>query len=166
MKKRRGIQIKINFTNRWLYTLIAIGILALVGVGVYALAPGVVPNPGHNINEVSIPGGCTPGQFLKYDGANWVCSLTADYCAGGTCSGSLRINGGLSGVASMQTVIYSTGSSASYGTGSVMRPTNTGGMPSCSSANRGQMIVAQMGTYDYVCWCLSGGGGYWWQCLR
>ena len=39
MAKKRGlkINIKINLTNRWLYTLIAIGILAIVGVGVYAI---------------------------------------------------------------------------------------------------------------------------------
>ncbi len=38
MKKKRGIEIKINFSNRWLYTFIVIGILAFVSVGVYAVA--------------------------------------------------------------------------------------------------------------------------------
>ena len=38
MKKKRGIEIKINLSKRWLYTLIVIGILAIIGVGVYAVA--------------------------------------------------------------------------------------------------------------------------------
>jgi len=75
MKKRgREINIKINLTNRWLYTLIAIGILAIIGVGVYALTPGVAPNPGHSANDMAPPSPCAANQFLKFDGTNWVCS--------------------------------------------------------------------------------------------
>jgi len=84
MKKRgREINIKINLTNRWLYTLIAIGILAIIGVGVYALTPGVKPNPGHLSSEMAPPSPCASGQFLKFDGTNWVCG--SDYCPGGIC---------------------------------------------------------------------------------
>jgi len=78
-----------------LYTLIAVGILAIIAVGVYALAPGVIPNPGHNISEISIPSGCVAGQFLKYDGTKWVCAPDSDYCSGGTCNGNLNVNGKL-----------------------------------------------------------------------
>jgi len=60
--------------KRLVYILIIIWILLIVGIMVYALAPGVIPVPGHNINEISIPPGCVAGQFLKYDGTKWVCS--------------------------------------------------------------------------------------------
>jgi len=58
----------------WLYVLITIGILLTVGVIVYALNPGLIPVPGHDTVNISIPSGCIAGQFLKYDGAKWVCS--------------------------------------------------------------------------------------------
>jgi len=105
MKKRKKITINIHLTNRWLYTLIAVGILAIIAVGVYALAPGVIPNPGHNISEISIPSGCVAGQFLKYDGTKWVCS--GDYCAGGTCNGNLNVNNNITtfGVINLMTTL-------------------------------------------------------------
>jgi hypothetical protein len=78
MKKGKKITIKINLTNKWLYTFIAIGIIAIIGVGVYAIAPGVVPDPGHNINDLSVPSSCAAGQFLQYNGANWVCASETD----------------------------------------------------------------------------------------
>ena len=46
--KKRGKSIKINLTNRWLYTLIAIGILAIIGVGVYAYSGNV----GHTSDQI------------------------------------------------------------------------------------------------------------------
>ena len=72
MKKRRGIQIRINFTNRWLYSLIAIGILALIGVGVYA-ATYTASGAGHPYTEIST---CGANQVLKMDatGTAWACS--------------------------------------------------------------------------------------------
>ena len=74
MKKRgREKRIKIRLSDRLSYTLILIGILAIVGVGVYALAPGVIPNPGHNISQVSVPSPCSSGQILSYNGNTWVC---------------------------------------------------------------------------------------------
>ena len=72
--KRKGLTIKINLTNRWLYTLIALGILIAVGVGVYAVVPGVAPNPGHLLSQISPPAGCTAGQFVQFNGSNWVCT--------------------------------------------------------------------------------------------
>jgi uncharacterized membrane protein len=58
----------------WLYVLITIGILLTVGVIVYALAPEIIPVPGHNISQFAPPSWCVAGQFLKYDGNKWVCS--------------------------------------------------------------------------------------------
>lgn len=73
MTKKRGLNIHVHFTNRWLYTLIAIGILAVIGIGVYALTPGVAPNPGHLISELAPPSPCTANQSLQFDGTNWKC---------------------------------------------------------------------------------------------
>jgi hypothetical protein len=79
MKKRgKGLTIHIHLSNRLSYTLIAIFLLAAIGIGVYALAPGVIPNPGHNISEMSIPSPCTVGQVLSYNGNNWVCATETD----------------------------------------------------------------------------------------
>jgi len=75
-KEFRRFSIKIHLTNRWLYTFIALGILAIIGVGVYALAPGSSGNPGHNIQDVGPPTTCANGQFLQFiDSTNgWGCT--------------------------------------------------------------------------------------------
>jgi len=66
MKKRKG--------DWWVYLFIIIGILLITKVTVEALVPGVVPVPGHDINEFAPPLGCLAGQFLKYDGTKLICS--------------------------------------------------------------------------------------------
>jgi hypothetical protein len=80
MKKKEGITIKINLSNRWIYFLITLGILSIIGVGVYSLTPGTAPNPGHLISEMAPPSPCTTGQVLYFDGTNWKCAtgLTMD----------------------------------------------------------------------------------------
>jgi hypothetical protein len=84
MKKGKRLNIKINFSNRWLYTIIAIGILAMIGVGVYALTPGTAPNPGHLISEMAPPSPCATNQYLQFDGTNWKCStVTSVICPTG-----------------------------------------------------------------------------------
>lgn len=93
MKKRGKFIIQINLSNRWLYTFIILGILAIIGVGVYALAPGVAPNPGHLLSEVGVPTGCVAGQFISWNGTNLICSSDNDYCSGGKCNGNLNVNG-------------------------------------------------------------------------
>lgn len=53
MKRKRGKKINFNFSDRWLYTLIAIGILLLAGVGVYAYNSGGPPSEfGHSADEI------------------------------------------------------------------------------------------------------------------
>lgn len=68
-------KIQINLSNKWLYTFIAVGVIVLLGVGVYSLTPGTAPNPGHLINDVAPPIGCADGQVLQFvDEANgWGC---------------------------------------------------------------------------------------------
>jgi len=66
MKKKRDITIKLS--NKLFYTLIVIGILAVVGVGVWAL--GSVPNPGHSIGELET---CEEGESLQVVDGEWDC---------------------------------------------------------------------------------------------
>ena len=51
----KKIKIQITLTNKWLYTLIAIGILFIIGVGVYALAPSIDTSKGsHESTQVNV----------------------------------------------------------------------------------------------------------------
>jgi hypothetical protein len=74
MSKKRGksIKININLSNRWLYTLILIGILAAVGVGIYA-ATYSPSGAGHPYTEIST---CGANQILKMNSAGnaWECN--------------------------------------------------------------------------------------------
>ncbi len=72
MKKR--ISFNINFTNRAIYTLITFSIFLLIGISVFALTPGVAPNPGHLIEEMAPPLNCETNQVLQWDGSIWTCS--------------------------------------------------------------------------------------------
>ena len=85
---KRGSKIQINFTNRFLYTFVAFIILSIIGVGVFALTPGVAPNPGHLIDDVAPPAGCGTDQILKWDGSLWICidSSTLQERVTGSCS--------------------------------------------------------------------------------
>jgi len=89
MKKKRGFSI--NLTNRWLYTLIAIGILVLVGVGVYA-ATYSTSGAGHPYTEIST---CGANQILKMNpaGTNWTCGNDIDTDTKGSLSCTTRNSG-------------------------------------------------------------------------
>jgi hypothetical protein len=62
-------KLQINFTNRWLYTLIVFFSLVVIGVFVYAQ----IPNPGHDITQIIQPSGCSANQVLKWTGSSWTC---------------------------------------------------------------------------------------------
>ena len=71
------MEIKINLTNKWFYTLISL-VIILFAVGiVWALNPGDTPNPGHPISQLGIPAPCTSGQVLSYNVSNWICASSA-----------------------------------------------------------------------------------------
>ena len=53
MKKKRGKRIKINLSNRWLYTFTIFGLLAIVAVGVYAYGTSSPSTFGHSSGELS-----------------------------------------------------------------------------------------------------------------
>ncbi len=71
VKKRNK---RFNLSNRALYTFITFGIIIILAVGIYALTPGVAPNPGHLITDVAPPSNCSSGQFLQFNGSNWDCA--------------------------------------------------------------------------------------------
>lgn len=99
--------VTIKISNRAIYSILAIIILVLGGVAVYAvtLTPvpvGAIPNPGHSINEVVGPDNCL-GKALSYTGTGWACldfptqynsvTLTPRSIPVGTCvSGTLMVN--------------------------------------------------------------------------
>jgi len=68
------LNIHITFTNRVLYTFISVIFLLAIGIGVYALTPGVAPNPGHLIDSIAPPANCQTNQVLQWSGINWTCA--------------------------------------------------------------------------------------------
>ena len=59
----------IHLTNRWLYTFITIGILAIIGGGVYAWA-NPTTGVGHDLSEIEP---CPEGQILQTSAGAWTC---------------------------------------------------------------------------------------------
>ena len=48
-----AVKIEVNMTNKWLYSLIFLGALLVLGVVVYAQNP-TAPNPGHEATAIKI----------------------------------------------------------------------------------------------------------------
>ena len=59
------------------FLISTIAVIAIVAFGVYALTPGVAPNPGHLITQIAPPSGCQSGQYLEFSGGNWLCNTTS-----------------------------------------------------------------------------------------
>ena len=111
--KKRGVNIHVHLSNRLLYTLITILVLAIIGVSVYAVA-GTTPNPGHSLSQLQP---CSNGEILKMAGGVWTCvdgtiaaetdtlqsvvsrgsSTTSSISVGGLTSNGLISGGGSSG---------------------------------------------------------------------
>jgi len=73
-----------HISNRLAYTLITIGILLIVAIGVYAL--GAIPNPGHLISQLQT---CDNNQILETVGGVWTCVAMPSASAPGPVSGGL-----------------------------------------------------------------------------
>jgi len=67
-------KLQINFTNRWLYTLIVFFSLIVIGVFVYAYGTNDPATFGHSAGELEAPSGCGTDQFLKWTGSSWTCA--------------------------------------------------------------------------------------------
>jgi hypothetical protein len=71
MKRQKRVKkIIINLSNRWLYTFIFLGILAIAAVSVYA-ATYTASGAGHPYTEIST---CGDGQILKMVNGAWACT--------------------------------------------------------------------------------------------
>ena len=177
-------KIVINLSNRWLYTFILIGIIILLGIIVYALAPGSSGNPGHNIQDVGPPATCADGQVLQFINStnNWGCVDDTDtrcdtsgtcsqVCIGADCQsswpdvvttdycaggtcGSLAINGDLS----------VTGNS---NVGALLKLGSYSSLPTtCNAANKGSLMAWDDGSRICLMFCGRSGGGYIWTLLH
>jgi hypothetical protein len=73
-KKLKIKKLQINFTNRWLYTLIVFFSLVVIGVFVYAYGTNDPATFGHSAGELEAPSGCSADQFLKWTGSSWTCA--------------------------------------------------------------------------------------------
>ena len=82
-KKSFG-KLQINMTNRWLYTLITLFAVVVLGVGVYAF--GSTPNPGHSWTQIA---GCdSSSQIPLWTGSAWSCTALPSGGTGGSWSES------------------------------------------------------------------------------
>jgi hypothetical protein len=71
------VNININFSNKWLYMLIVIGIFGAIGVGVSAYGTSNPATMGHSFGEIELPD-CEDEQVLKFSGTGWDCSDASD----------------------------------------------------------------------------------------
>jgi hypothetical protein len=68
--KKRGIELKINLSNKAIYTLIVVGILVIVGVGVWAYGTSSPSDFGHSLGEFEA---CDEGETLQVVDGEWDC---------------------------------------------------------------------------------------------
>ena len=82
--------VKINFeVQKKSLFLWATTFLILAGfVGVYALTVGGSGDPGHNINSIGAPSGCTSNQILQWTGTSWSCVDASEGGVDTTCATS------------------------------------------------------------------------------
>ena len=64
-KKSKGFTIHIHLSNRWLYTLIAIGLIAVFAVIVYAYGTSNPSTFGHSVGELNFSEGIN-GDLVVY----------------------------------------------------------------------------------------------------
>lgn len=154
---KKGVEIKINLSNKVIYTLIVIGILMIVGTGVYALASGVDVTDGYHEsdqisvdvsgNEKTLQEAIDNGDF----GGEWSVSGSNIYYNGGNVgigisspSATLDVIGG----------IKTSSSAVTYGS-------------ACSSSQWGEFRRCDngAGNYQNVCACIKYSGSWVWRFL-
>ncbi len=159
MKKGKQIKIKnlqINLSNKTFYTLVLISSLILFGVAVYALTPGTAPNPGHLISEVAPPNPCGSGQFLKFDGVNWVCADVSgvDNLGNHIATQNIHLNNHwLSGDGGNEGIYVTSGGNVGIGTATPTQKLDVNGkikMRTQTASTDAQDIVATKGYVDKI----------------
>ena len=126
---------KINFSNKFAYTIIVLVILILIAFGINAYGGNNPSVMGHSVNELAPPASCAVGQFLQFNTASpnaWVCAYSlanaSNACAGANLSiktinpatGAVTCevddvgsgSGGVSGSGSINTIPKFTGASS------------------------------------------------------
>jgi len=142
------MKVIINFSKRWLYTLITIGILAIIAVGVYAIA-GV----SHTLDEINLPS-CGEGQVLGMGGGSWIC---VDVSSGGITqeidptvkTWAKTDNPSISGTLSANVLKVSGGI--------------VSGGSTCSSSQWGEIRRCRSSAYDLACICIQRYGSWNWD---
>jgi len=150
---KKGLNLNINFSNRWIYFLVTLGIFAIIAVGVHAYNSNPA-NPavmGHSMNEISPPSGCSSSTpYLKSDGTTWSCgsvSIQSSSWTDPATSVNLQDNGADSGLGIQ--------SSAPAGANIVMTSTAAGGTTFFlqSTANTagqgpGKLVIGSSSTFS------------------
>lgn len=83
MKKRDRINLKIYLTNRWLYTLIALLIITIISIGIYAFGGDNPSYVGHSAGELEEADPLFSASSVA-DGVNWneISDIPADFADG------------------------------------------------------------------------------------
>ena len=94
MKKRQkknssGINLNIHLSNKVFYSFLAVFIVAVFGVGIYAYGTSNPSDFGHSLGEVDFPS-CSDGQVLKYSSGSLSCG--SDDVGGSTVPDIKRTN--------------------------------------------------------------------------
>lgn len=87
---------RINFSNKFAYTIIVLVLLILVAIGINAYGGNTPSVMGHSANELAPPTGCNANQFLRFTGTTWDCAAGSGGITGVT-AGTGLTGGGTSG---------------------------------------------------------------------
>lgn len=85
--------VKINFSNKLAYTIIALTVLifAAFGINAYnAASPnqGIPATMGHTIGEIASPSPCAANQYIQWTGSAWTCASPQARVSGTCIAGS------------------------------------------------------------------------------
>jgi len=121
------MKIEVNIEKKYAFLIVGVLIIATGLIMGYALlTPGVTPDPGHGVDQVSPPSGCSTGQFLQWTGTAWTC-------------GSSNIDDG-----TWQRKIIGNGCIAGY----YLQSVNTAGTPTCVPVSVAE-VKCQWGSNSY-----------------
>ena len=75
--KKKSINLNIKISNRWLYAIVVLIVLLILGLSVWAYGTNVPSTMGHSFGELegvqsTLPS-CSTGQVLQRVGSSWSC---------------------------------------------------------------------------------------------